>query len=466
MDIRLKFLGGAQSVTGSRYLLEVDQSRILVDCGLFQGLKELRLRNRQVFPVDIDKLDMVVLTHAHLDHTGYLPKLYKDGFIKPIYCTKATRDLAELILLDSGKLQEEEANFARKKGYSKHSNPEPLYTMDDAKMVLPYFKSFEYSTSINLTEQISLKFYDAGHILGSAIAEFTIKGDQQEKKIVFSGDLGRYNQPILNDPTHVEAADILLVESTYGNRSNPYNHPKDQLSSIVHETLERKGCLLIPAFSVGRTQEIINYLKEMFDDNQIPDVPVFIDSPMAIHATELYKKNAKYHKLNEDDLSNTRKIFEYKNLTYCRDPELSKTINEIQAGAIIISASGMCTGGRILHHLFHRLPRPQDTVLFVGYQAQGTRGRRILDGEPNIKIFGMNVPVHCQVRHLDGLSAHADREELLHWLKGFVGAPKQTYIVHGEKEVSEAFATTIKSELGWNAYVPEYLELVELFRNI
>ncbi len=466
MDIRVKFLGAAQSVTGSKFLLEVDDHRILVDCGLFQGLKDLRLRNWDAFPIDIFTINQVVLTHAHLDHTGYLPKLFKEGYVGPVYCSNATEDLMQLILLDSAKLQEEEALFARKKGYSKHANPQALYTVEDAKMVLPYVKSFEYDVDVNLTDKISVKFHDAGHLLGSSILEFTIQGDQQVKKIVFSGDLGRNNQPILRDPSIIKEADILFVESTYGDRDNPEGSPKEELKKFILEALENKGCVLIPAFSIGRTQHIIYYLKELLEEGQIPDMPVYIDSPMAISATDVYKRNYKYHKLSDHELGNTRRIFEYKNMQYVREQNRSVEINGIKSGAIIISASGMCTGGRIMHHLFHRLPRENDTVLFVGYQAEGSRGRRILNGEPTIKIFGEEVQVKCNIRHLEGLSAHADKLELMQWLKNFEGSPKNTFIVHGERKASENFAKTIRQELGWNVIVPNYFETFELFKGI
>lgn len=466
MDIRVRFLGAAQSVTGSKYLLEVDDHKILVDCGLFQGLKDLRLKNWDSFPIDIFTINQVVLTHAHLDHTGYLPKLFKEGYEGPVFCSNATEDLIQLILLDSAKLQEEEAQFAKKKGYSKHANPQPLYTTEDAKRVFPYLKSFEYDVEVNLTERISVRFHEAGHLLGSSIVEFTIRGDNQVKKIVFSGDLGRNNQPILRDPVTLKEADVLFVESTYGDRENPFNSPKEDLRKYILEALENNGCVLIPAFSIGRTQQIIYYLKELLEEGLIPDIPVYIDSPMAISATEIYKRNFKYHKLSDHDLGNTRRIFEYKNMQYCREQSRSVELNGIKSGAIIISASGMCSGGRIVHHLYHRLPRPNDTLLFVGYQAEGTRGRRILEGEPTVKMFGEAVPVKCNVRHLDGLSAHADKSELMQWLGHFDKSPKYTFVVHGEKKASERFAKTIRTELGWNATVPQYFESVELFRGI
>lgn len=466
MDIRVKFLGAAQSVTGSKFLLELDNHKILVDCGLFQGLKDLRLKNWDAFPIDIYTIDQVVLSHAHLDHTGYLPKLFKEGFTGPVYCSNATEDLVQLILLDSAKLQEEEAMFAKKKGYSKHEDPKPLYDMEDAKMVIPYLKSFEYDTDVSLTDRISVKFHDAGHLLGSSILEFTIRGDNQVKKIVFSGDIGRNNQPILRDPSILTEADVIFIESTYGDRDNPEGSTKEELKNFILEALENKGCVLIPAFSIGRTQHIIYYLKELLEEGLIPDMPVYIDSPMAISATDIFKRNYKYHKLSDHELGNTRRIFEYKNMQYCREQNRSIELNGIKSGAIIISASGMCSGGRILHHLFHRLPRENDTLLFVGYQAEGSRGRKILNGDKSVKIFGEEVPVKCNVRHLEGLSAHADKTELMQWLSHFERSPKFTFVVHGEKKVCEVFAKNIRQEFGWNVHVPEYFESVELFKGI
>lgn len=466
MNIRVRFLGGAQTVTGSKFLLEFDDFRVLVDCGLFQGIRELRRRNWDPLPAEARKIDAVVITHAHIDHTGYLPKLFKEGYRGPVYCTTATKDLMEIMLLDSAKLQEEEAEYAFKKGYSKHEKPEPLYTTEDVNVALPYLEGYKYNQRIRISDRIEINYLDAGHILGSAITEMYVTGDNMRKKIVFSGDIGRYDKPILRNPTTVKTADILFVESTYGNKVNPPVSPKEMIADIVNNAFERRGCLLIPAFAVGRTQTLIYYLKQLIEERKIPSVPIFIDSPMGINATVLYKRHTEFHMLQGGRHGEPESLFDFPNLQYYRDQTDSVALNNIKSHAIIISASGMCNGGRVLHHLYHRLPRENDTVLFVGYQAEGTRGRAILEGEPHVKIFGEEVPVKCTVKHINGLSAHADKDELLRWLQGFKNSPKNTFIVHGEQENAQAFSETIRSEFGWNTTVPYYLESFDLFRGI
>ena len=467
MNVRAKFLGGAQTVTGSKYLLEIDDFTLLVDCGLFQGLKNLRLRNWDDFPVDPSTIDAVVITHAHIDHTGYLPKLVQQGFHGPVYCTDATARLMEILLADSAKLQEEEAEWARKKGYSKHNPPLPLYTTTDAKEAIGMLRPFHFDEEVTVSDKVAVKFHNAGHILGAAIVEMTLKGNQQQKTIVFSGDLGRYNHPILKDPAALAHADILFIESTYGNRDTISEFPADALMKVVNEAFARKGCIIIPAFAVGRTQTVIYYLQLLMKAKKIPEAAVYIDSPMAINVTGLYKEFFSYHKLREQDLESDDAVFDYKHIHYARDREASIKINNIEKNAIIISASGMCTGGRILHHLYHRLPNKNDTLLFVGYQAEGTRGRDILEENENIRIFGHEVPVLCSVRQIEGLSAHADLEELLQWTKNFREAPKRTFVVHGEVESATAFANTLYEKYQWqNVVVPNYLESFELFQNI
>jgi len=465
MDVRIKFLGGAESVTGSRYLVDAGNFRFLFDCGLFQGLKDLRLRNWDDFPVEPSTIHAVVISHAHIDHIGYLPKLVKEGFEGPIYCTHPTADLMELLLLDSAKLQEEEALFAEKKGYSKHEHPKPLYTEKDAQAVFPLLKSFGYEECIAIDERIDIVYHDAGHLLGSAITEVYIRGNNQTKKIVFSGDVGRYTSAILNPPATIEQADILLVESTYGNKENPYDDPTDDFVRIVNETFARGGVLLIPAFAVGRTQGILYYLRQLMKEDKIPDVPVYIDSPMAISATYLFFKHPAY--LKEDfNLQEFAREVETNMLVFVRSNEHSKSLNEIKKNAIIISSSGMMTGGRILHHLYHRLQRKQDTVLVAGYQAEGTRGRRLLDGEKTIKIFGEHVPVNCTVEYISSMSGHADKGELFQWLGNIKDSPKLTFTVHGEGEDLHAYAKHIRDTLGWNVLVPQYLESVTIFEGI
>lgn len=465
MNVRIKFLGGAQSVTGSKYLVEIDDHKVLVDCGLFQGLKELRQRNWADFPVDPKSIDSIVITHAHIDHIGYLPKLYKEGFRGPIYCTAATKDLAKIMLLDSAKLQEEEADYAAKKGYSKHDKPEPLYSVEDVENTLPFIEGYRYNQRIKISDRLAIKFHDAGHILGSAITELYIQGDKMRKKIVFSGDIGRYGKPILRNPAAIKDADFLLIESTYGNKVNPTVDPIDMLADAINTAFAKNGCILIPAFAVGRTQTLLYYIRKLLEQKRIPSVPVYVDSPMAINVTALYQRHSSFHTLGESD-SLYESVFEFPNLNYYRSQSDSVQINNIRSHAIIISSSGMCNGGRILHHLFHRLPRANDTVLFTGFQAEGTRGRKILEGDKKIKIFGEEVDVRCNVQHINGLSAHADKEELLRWLGNFRENPKNTFIIHGELENSKIFAQTITDKFGWNTHVPDYMETYDLFKGI
>ena len=465
MNVRIRFLGGAQSVTGSKYLLDTEDSKILVDCGLFQGLKELRQRNWESFPIDPKTIDTVILTHAHIDHVGYLPKLYKEGFRGPVICTAATKDLAKIMLLDAAKLQEEEADYAHKKGFSKHEKPLPLYTIQDVDDLLPYLEGYRYNQRVKISDKIAVKFHDAGHILGSAITEIYLQGDKMRKKIVFSGDLGRYNKPILRNPSVIKEADYLFVESTYGNKENIAVDPMEQLATVINEAFDKNGCLLIPAFAVGRTQSLLFYIRKLIELKKIPSVPVYVDSPMAINVTALYQRHNDFHTIKPSDTI-YNSVFEFPNLNYYRSQADSVQINNIRSHAIIISSSGMCNGGRILHHLYHRLPRPNDTLMFAGYQAEGTRGRKILEGDKKVKIFGEEVDVRCNIVHINGLSAHADKSELMKWLGNIKDAPKNTFIIHGEPENSRIFAETITSKFGWNTYVPEYLESYDLFKGI
>lgn len=465
MNVRVKFLGAAESVTGSRYLMEVDDFIFLFDCGLFQGLKELRLRNWDDFPIDPAKIDCVVLSHAHIDHTGYLPKLVKEGFTGPIYCTHPTADLIEILLLDSAKLQEEEVKYARRKGYSKHKNPEPLYTEENAKQVFPLLKSFKYNEEIKIHDRIKIVYRDAGHLLGSAITEVFIHGDREQKKIVFSGDIGRYQQEMLFPPTTIEQADVLFIESTYGNTDNTFDDPSDDFVRIANDTFSRGGVLLIPAFAVGRTQGILYYLRKLMVEDKIADVPVYVDSPMAISSTHLFFAHPDFLK----DTFNLKKFVQEvePNMTvFVRSSAHSKSLNEIRSNAIIISSSGMMTGGRILHHLYHRLGHEQDTVLVAGYQAEGTRGRKLLNGDKTIRIFGNDVPVNCKVEYMASMSGHADREELFQWMSEFKSKPKITFAVHGEGVNLEAYAQAIRARMGWNVIVPKYLESIQLFDGI
>lgn len=467
MDVRIKFLGAAQSVTGSKYLLEVDQTKILVDCGLFQGKKELRFRNWNPLPIPPSEIDIVLITHAHIDHIGYLPRLIGEGYKGKIICTDATEDLMKIMLMDAAKLQEEEALFAFKRGYSKHNKPEPLFTEEDAKQVLTMTESYGMDKLISISKNISLKFRNSGHILGSAFIEVFLQGDQQKKKIVFSGDLGRYDDPIMHPPAAVDGADVLIVESTYGDCVNPMDEVENNLVKIINDAYEHEGAIIVPAFAVGRTQSLVYYFHKLMSEKRIPLLPIYVDSPMATGVTDLYERHSKDHKIKvENSHGALLSIFDSKNIHFCRTRESSKALNDMKKPCIIISASGMVTGGRILHHLFHRLRNENNTVLFAGYQAEGSRGRIILDGEPSVRIFGEDVPIRCHVKQINGLSAHADQSELIEWMSGIKTEPKFTFITHGEIEISTEFGKVIKSKLGWNSIIPEYLESVDLFKGI
>jgi metallo-beta-lactamase family protein len=463
MRVTVKFLGGTQTVTGSKYLLSIDNFNVLIDCGMFQGLKELRLRNWDDFPVDINTINAVLLTHAHIDHSGYLPKLFKEGYNGNVFCTHPTADLVEILLKDSAKLQMEEAEYAYEKGYSKHENPKPLYDILDANLVFPNLVTFDYNETFNLTDNVKVTFRDAAHILGSAIIEIEIKFKTQTKKIVFSGDLGKINQVIHPAPYVVESADILFIESTYGDRPVEGDDLiEKRMAEIINNAMNRDGILLIPAFAVGRTQVLLYYVRKLMVDRKIPHVPVYVDSPMAIDVTWLYTRYCDLHRLDDDECGEGG-IFSFKNLVYVADRNHSKQLNTIKKNAIIISASGMMSGGRILHHLYHLLPKPNTTLLLAGYQADGTRGRRIENGEKEIKIFGEMVPVNCVIDKIEGLSAHADQGDLISWMKNIKKEPKYTFLIHGEEKAMEVFKDTIKKNIGWTATIPHYLENIELF---
>jgi len=456
----LQFLGAAGTVTGSKYLLEHDRRRVLVDCGLFQGIKELRLRNWEPLPLDPGSLDAVVLTHAHIDHTGALPRLVKAGFKGPVFSTPATRDLAGLLLPDSAHLQEEEARYANKGGFSKHSPALPLYTADDAQAALHRFQTIGYRQPREILPGISLTFVRAGHILGSAICILELATSRQ--RIVFSGDLGRYDAPIVPDPEPVEYANALLMESTYGDRTHGELKAIDSLAAAVEDSARRKGVIVMPAFAIGRTQEILYDLRELEEAKRIPVMDVFVDSPMACDATPIYLAHPEDHDLDMTAmLKKGISPLKSRHTHFVNSVEESKRLNELTGPAMIISASGMATGGRILHHLKHHLPDPNSTVLLVGYQAEGTRGRRLLEGEKAIRIHGEMVEVKAKVITVSGFSAHGDWRELLRWADGFRAPPKQTFLVHGEAPALEALKGRI-AQRGWPVHVPVHLETVQL----
>jgi metallo-beta-lactamase family protein len=460
----IQFLGAARTVTGSKSLVEVGGYRTMVDCGLFQGLKELRLRNWEPCPINPASINSVILTHAHIDHSGYLPKLVRDGFDGPVYATPATVELARILLPDSARLQEEDAAYFNKIGASKHHPALPLYNERDANEALSHLESVNYHKRIELTKRLAFEFVTAGHILGSSFVIFDFESnDGRRKRMVMTGDLGRYDEPIINDPSEVDEADYIVVESTYGNREHPDFDVKAKLAEIINETAQRGGHILIPSFAVGRTQLLLYLLRELEEENRIPILRVFVDSPMAGKATKLYLRHREDHDPEMKELSGAgNNPLATKRFNLAHTIQESKNVSAAEESTIVISASGMATGGRILHHLRRRLPDERNTVIFVGFQAEGTRGRRLLDGEKQIKIFGEYVPVRAQIERLENLSAHADSREILRWLGGFKRAPEKVFLVHGEPEAQDALKNKIIQKFGWRVETPEYLQKFEL----
>ena len=459
----LTFLGATGTVTGSRFLLDLNRKKMLIDCGMFQGSKQNRLRNWEPFPVSPGDIDYVFLTHAHIDHTGYLPRFCKDGFAGKVYCTYATYDLCEILLPDSAHLQEEDAAWANKKGFTRHKPALPLYTVEDARQSLTFFSPVHYGDDIFISKNVRIKYRDAGHILGSAYVDVKISHGESASKILFSGDLGRPRRHVLRDPAQPFNVDYLIMESTYGDRLHEDNSPDEELAQVINESIEQGGVLLIPSFAVGRTQTLLYVIRELENQGKIPSVQVFVDSPMAIDTTEIFRNRIADMNLSTRilTLQGTR-IFHPKRLQFCKSRNQSKAINKIKNRAIIISASGMATGGRILHHLKERLPDKRNTILFIGYQAEGTRGRTILEGNSEVKIHGEYIPVNAQVRSISGYSGHADYEEILAWLMGFNSPPKKTFLVHGEPGASEALKEKIQHHFGWDVVIPKFGESFEL----
>lgn len=454
----VQVLGAAGTVTGSKHLVTADDRRVLLDCGLFQGLKALRERNWRPFPFDPATLDAVVLSHAHIDHSGALPLLVRRGFRGPIHCTPATAHLLEVLLLDAAHLQEEDAEFANRHRTSKHAPALPLYTTADAQAALALVQTHPYAATFAVGERSDVVFRRAGHILGSA----TVTVSSGRSTLVFSGDLGRWGRVILREPELVPEADLLLVESTYGDRLHPPG-AEDELARIVIQTAAREEVLLVPAFAVDRTQELLYVLRVLEDEGRIPALPVFIDSPMAIDVTAIYASHPEDHDLDMRRLTDAgTSPLATRHLRILRTAEESKSLNDLRGPAIVISASGMATGGRVLHHLVRRLPDPDATVLLVGYQAAGTRGRALQEGAKTLRIFNQEIFVRARVVTLDGFSAHADQAELLRWLGGFTRPPRRTLCVHGEPQAADTFAALIRHRLGWSAEVPEDRQRVEL----
>ena len=449
----LQFLGAAGTVTGSRYLIEAGGHRVLIDCGLFQGYKQLRERNWAPFPVDPASIDAAVLTHAHLDHSGYLPALVKQGFRGPIHCTDGSVALCGLLLPDSGHLLEEEAKYAARKGYSKHKTPLPLYTEQDAQRSLQQLQGHAYEQDVQLVSGIRARFHPAGHILGAAHVSLDVLG----QRLHFSGDLGRQHESLMNPPSALPECDVLVCESTYGNRAHVPIDQEAELAPIVRRVAARGGVIVIPAFAVGRAQALLLHLARLRQRGEIPAVPVFLNSPMAVDATKLYHRHHAEHHVSDADC---RAMYEL--ATFVNGVEESKALNRGRGPMIIISASGMATGGRVLHHLEAFAPDNRNAILLSGYQAGGTRGAALAGGARTLRMFGREVPIRAEVVQLEGFSGHADAAELLAWMRTAPTPPRMVYVTHGEPDASDTLRARIKRELGWHARVPEHLERVSL----
>jgi len=473
----IQFLGAAGTVTGSKHLINTSSDgsgksgfQTLIDCGLFQGPKEWRERNWQSTPIAATAIDAVVLTHAHLDHCGWIPRLVKEGFRGPIYATSPTIDLCGILLPDSGHLQEEDAAFYNKGKKSKHDPALPLYTFAEAQECLQYFQAVGFGEEKQLCPELSFRFVRAAHILGSSMAEISLKVNGQSRRLLFTGDIGRVRDQktapgkvVHSGPTEGETADLLVMESTYGDRRHPTDDPRPQLASLIKQTVQRGGSVIVPAFAVERTQKFLFLVKELMESGQIPRIPVFADSPMAIKAVEIFLKHSEEY---SDEACRLIKQYgsplDWPGFTFASTQEESKKINESHYPCIIVSSSGMVTGGRILHHLAQRLPDPKNLVLFIGFQAQGTRGFTIKSGAPEVKIFGEMIPIRAQVVALEQFSDHADTPELLQWLRTFPKKPGATYLVHGDPDASSQLRDTMSKELGWNVQVAEWMKKVQI----
>ena len=480
----LTFLGASRTVTGSKYLLNTGSSQVLVDAGIFQGLKELRERNWQNLPVPPNEIDAIVLTHAHLDHVGYLPRLVAQGFRGRVFCTAGTRDLCRIVLPDSGRIQEEDAENANRHGYSRHAPALPLYGEEDAFRAVSLLQPSGYDRPLPVASGVEVEFINAGHLLGSSYARIRTDG----QTLLFGGDLGRFDRPVLPDPTFVDEADYLLVESTYGDRVHEEDDDGTKLADIIKTTVNRGGRVVIPAFAVGRVEELLYWIRRLEEEGKIPVLPVFVDSPMATEALARYSERlreldadlqpentdqkAPHGQANHTDSHARRRRHAHQERQLCAfctqrfrtisSSTESRELTRSKMPAIIISSSGMATGGRVLHHLKAVLPDSRNTVLFSGYQAAGTRGRQLVEGAAAVKIHGQMIPVHARVAILESMSAHADSNEIMRWLGGFKRAPRQTFIVHGEPSAMDALAGTIQTKLGWTCRMPDWRETVEL----
>ena len=457
--LTLQFLGAAGTVTGSRHLLSIGESELLIDCGLFQGRKELRVKNWERFPLPLKNLDAVALTHAHLDHSGFLPRLVKQGFRGPVYCSQPTADLLGILLPDSGHIQEEDAAFANRKGFSKHAPALPLYTAEDAEDTLRYLRPVAHKQPVKLDNGFEFQFYNAGHILGSKSVRVTANG----VRVLFTGDLGRYRPAVKKSEPVLDPADYVVMESTYGDRLHPQSDVRPRLAKVIQDTVKRGGSVVIPAFAVERTQKLLFILRELMDDSLIPQIPIHIDSPMAIEAVKIFMR---YSEDFTDDVKALVKRhgspLHWPQVFFDKTVEQSKQLSASRAPTIIISASGMAVGGRVLHHLAQRLPDHHNTVLFAGFQAPGTRGHRIVSGAETVKIHGEEIPVRARVESFEDFSDHADYQELLRWLSVLPEAPRQVFLVHGEPEAARTMERRIEERFGWDVHVPQLGEKIAL----
>ncbi len=467
MEIKLNFFGAARNVTGSCYCVDANGTRVFVDCGMYQE-RDLKHRNWAPFPVPANSVDAVILTHAHLDHCGRLPKLARDGFQGTVYCTPATADIATIVMLDSAKIQMEDAAYKRrrhrKEGRTSPHGYDPLYTVENVENVASRIKTAGYGSPVEIGDGVRVLFQEAGHILGSTSVKLLVTQGGETRSIVFSGDLGQWHTPIVKDPEPFEEADYVLIESTYGNRLHKDNTGIPvRLEKLINETFERGGNVLIPSFSVERAQELLYHLNGLVNEQRIPHTKVFMDSPMAIRVTEVFKRHPEL--FDEETMSLLRSgdhPCDFPGLDMCTSVDESKAINDCPRPCIVIAGSGMCTGGRIKHHLIHNVGRPESTVLFVGYQAQGTLGRRILEGDDPVRILGREFDMRCRVAKVNGFSAHADRDELLKWISSLKSAPRRVFVTHGESTSADAFRDCLEENTGWHASVAEYDDAVTL----
>jgi metallo-beta-lactamase family protein len=460
--IRIGFHGGAGTVTGSKHLLEVGDKRLLVDCGMFQGLKELRLRNWSPPEFRPESVSWVILTHAHIDHSGYLPRLCREGFDGTVLCTPPTRDLAEILLHDSAHLQEEDAEYLNEKGLTKHAPAQPLYGRADVERTLQRIQTRPYGAWFDVSPELRIRFRDAGHLLGSAIVDVVARDAGRELHVLFSGDVGRYDMPLVPDPEAPGDPDVLVVESTYGDRLHPKEEPVAALHSVLMRMIERRAVLLVPAFAVGRAQQLIYLAQQLVRGGRLPRFPIYLDSPMAIDATAIYARYPDLHGVPPDELADERRALSGPDVHLCRTVADSKKLNSLQGPVMILSSSGMLAGGRVLHHLRRILPDPRQMIALVGFQAVGTRGRMLQEGAKTIPIHREQVPVRSEVVDLGHLSGHADRDELLRWLKDVERPPEHVFVTHGEPQAASALVEALDKARGWKAAAPQLGQRFEL----